>query len=179
MNVDQILDLLEDSDLEFENDDDYDADPSFTLPNQHGNIILCESSDSEVELEDEQFETGRQLKKTVQVSVDDSITRNVKGDTSVFEKVKWHIQSFTSKTFFEKVPKTLPMGTPMEYLKKYFTEELYEVATLYTNQHYMENTDKILKTSSIEMKQFFGIHVIIGCIKFIRDNKIMIKRRFG
>lgn len=32
----------------------------------------------------------------------------------------------------------------------------------------MENTGKILKISSIEMKQFFGIHVIIGCIKFSR-----------
>ncbi|XP_025195101.1 piggyBac transposable element-derived protein 3-like [Melanaphis sacchari] len=48
MNADQILDLLEDSDLEFEDNDDYDADPSFTLPNQHGNNILCESSDSEI-----------------------------------------------------------------------------------------------------------------------------------
>lgn len=48
MNVDQILDLLEDSDLDFEDDDDYDADLNFTLPNQHGNNILCESSDSKV-----------------------------------------------------------------------------------------------------------------------------------
>lgn len=85
MNVDQILDLLEGSDLQFEDDDDYDADPSFTLPNLYGNNILCESSDSEVELEDEQLETGRQ------VSADVSVTRNDKGDTSIFKKVKWRI----------------------------------------------------------------------------------------
>lgn len=163
MDDDQILDLLEGSDLEFEDDDDdFDADPSFTLPNQHGNNILCESSDSEVELEDEQLETGRQ------VSVDDSVTRNKNGDKSIFQKVKWRIQSFTSKIFSEKVPKTSPVGTPMEYFKKYFPEELYELAALSTNQYYMGNTGKILKTSSTEMKQFFGIHVIIGCIKFPR-----------
>jgi len=60
------------------------------------------------------------------------------------------------------------VGTPMEYLKKYFPEELYELAALCTNQYYMENTGKILKTTYIEMKQFFRIHVIIGCIKFPR-----------
>jgi len=160
MNVDQILDLLDDSDLEFEDNDDYDADPSFTLPNQHGNNILYESSDSELELdavEAKQLETGRQ------VSVNEG---NENG--SIFEKVKWRIQSFTSKIFSEKIPKILPVGTPMEYLKKYFPEELYELAALCTNQYYMENTGKILKTTSIEMKQFFGIHVIIGCIEFPR-----------
>jgi len=56
----------------------------------------------------------------------------------------------------------------MEYLKKYFSEELYELAALCTNQYYMEKTGKILKTSSNEIKNFFGIHVIIGCIKFPR-----------
>lgn len=162
MNVDQILDLLECSDLEFEDDDDYDADPSFALPNQHENNILCESSDSEVELEDEQLETGRQ------VSVDDSVTRKEKGGTSIFEKVKWCIQSFTSKIFSEKILKTLPVGTPMEYFKNYFTEELYELVALCTNRYYMINTGKILNTSSIKMKKIFGIHVIIGCIKFPR-----------
>ncbi|KAL4104679.1 hypothetical protein QTP88_019961 [Uroleucon formosanum] len=164
MNVDQILDLLDDSDLEFEDNDDYDADSSFTLPNQHGNNILYESSDSEVELdavEAEQLETGRQ------VSVDHSVNEGNENG-SIFEKVKWRIQSFTSKIFSEKIPKTLPVGTPMEYFKKYFPEELYELAALCTNQYYMENTGKILKTTFIEMKQFFGIHVIIGCIKFPR-----------
>jgi len=51
MNVNTILELLEGSDLEFE-DDDYNADPNFTLHNQHGNNILCESSDSEVDEND-------------------------------------------------------------------------------------------------------------------------------
>jgi len=89
-------------------------------------------------------------------------------DISIFEKIKWRIESFTSKIFSEKVPKTLLVGTPMEYFKKYFPEELYERAALCTNQYYMENTGKILKTSSIEIKQFFGIHIIIGCVKFPR-----------
>jgi len=88
MNVDQILDLLDDSDLEFENNDDYEADPSFTLPNQHGNNILNEPSDSEVELdavEEEQLEIG------IQVIVDHSVNEGNENG-SIFEKVKWRIQ---------------------------------------------------------------------------------------
>ncbi|KAL4113766.1 hypothetical protein QTP88_017339 [Uroleucon formosanum] len=94
-----VRDLLDDSDLEFEDNDDYDADPSFTLPNQHGNNILYESSDSEVELdavEAEQLETGRQ------VNVDHSVNEGNENG-SIFEKVKWRIQSFTSKIFSENL----------------------------------------------------------------------------
>lgn len=46
------------------------------------------------------------------------VTHTEKGDTSVFKKVKWRIQSFIFEIFSEKNPKTLPVSTPIEYLKK-------------------------------------------------------------
>jgi hypothetical protein len=155
MNPDEILDLLENSDIEFEHDDD-DADPTYVLPGQHENNNLGEVSESEGE---------EQLETTTQVSVNESVTSS---SSSISEKVKWCIQSFKSKTFSEKVLNTSSVGTPMEYFKKYFPEELYKLAASCTNEYYMENTGKMLKTSSIEIKKNFGIHVIIGCIKFPR-----------
>ncbi|KAE9543640.1 hypothetical protein AGLY_002036 [Aphis glycines] len=128
MNPDEILDLLENSDIEFDDDDD-DADPTYVLPGQHENNNLGEASESEGK---EQLETTTQF-------ID-----------------------------FRKSSEHLTCGIPMEYFKKYFPEELYELAASCTNEYYMENTGKISKTSSIEIKKFFGIHVIIGCIKFPR-----------
>lgn len=96
--------------------------------------------------------------------MNESVTSS--SSSSISEKVKWRIQSFKSKAFSEKVPNTSPVGTPMKYFKKYFPEELYELASSCTNEYYMENTGKMLKTSSIELKIFFGIHVIIGFVLY-------------
>jgi len=93
LNDDQILEYLEDSDLEI--DDDDDADPTFVLSSQHENI-LCDSSDSEadeVEIEHAQLETASQAPTTDQVSA--IVTRNTNDDTSIFGKVKWSKKSFT------------------------------------------------------------------------------------
>lgn len=39
LNDDQILEYLEDSDLEIDDDDDDNADPTFVLSSQHENIL--------------------------------------------------------------------------------------------------------------------------------------------
>ncbi|GBP44035.1 Chimeric ERCC6-PGBD3 protein [Eumeta japonica] len=60
--------------------------------------------------------------------------------------------------------------TPYEYFERYFTVELMEQMALTTNQYYMAKTGIQIKPvcSLLDIKKFFGIHAIVGCIKFPR-----------
>lgn len=85
-----------------------------------------------------------------QVSVNDIETEV----TSISENIKWHKQTFTFNIFVKKRSLIKYVCTPMEYIKKYFSDELFDLIALCTNQYYMKTTGKSLKTSFTEMKQF-------------------------
>lgn len=59
--------------------------------------------------------------------------------------------------------------TPYEYFRQYFTEDLFEAFAYHTNL-YAEQKDarKFKHTDKDEIKKLFGLHVLIGCMKFSR-----------
>lgn len=116
------------------NDDDFD--PTFLLPSQHE----CVSSESEIdELEssdngDENF-TLRPMEPSISEHV--SVNNIETAGTLSSAKIIWYKQTFISHNFVEKSSLIKPVGTPMEYLKKYLPDELFDLAALCTNQYYI------------------------------------------
>ncbi|CAB3254118.1 unnamed protein product [Arctia plantaginis] len=82
----------------------------------------------------------------------------------------WQKKPFNSKPLPEDAVRDPgDIKTPYEYFECYFTVEIMEQMALSTNQYYMENTGLQMKPSSLlDIKKFFGIHAIVGCIKFPR-----------
>lgn len=60
--------------------------------------------------------------------------------------------------------------TPSEYFGRYFTEDIYELFALNTNIYYQSTYNKQLNSpvATTEIKKFFGINGILGCIKYPR-----------
>ncbi|XP_072144956.1 piggyBac transposable element-derived protein 3-like isoform X1 [Dermacentor andersoni] len=57
---------------------------------------------------------------------------------------------------------------PLKYFMKYFTDEVFEDFTKYTNIYALQNTGNELSCSVQEMKVFFGILIYMGVLKFPR-----------
>lgn len=57
---------------------------------------------------------------------------------------------------------------PLEYFMQYFLEDFYELASECTNLYYFSSKGKHLRTSPQEIKKLFGMHIIMGCVKYPR-----------
>lgn len=83
----------------------------------------------------------------------------------------WQKKPFTGKSLPEDAVRDPgDIKTPYEYFERYFTVELMEQISLTTNQYYMANTGIQMKPVCclLDIKKFFGIHAIVGCIKYPR-----------
>ncbi|XP_039969811.1 uncharacterized protein LOC120781654 isoform X1 [Bactrocera tryoni] len=58
--------------------------------------------------------------------------------------------------------------TPLEYFAKYFDNVFFENAANCTNRYEFANAGGMLKTTTKEIKNFFGMHIAMGCIHFPR-----------
>lgn len=56
----------------------------------------------------------------------------------------------------------------MEYFGPYFSEEFFQDAVQFTNMYSVEKTGKSLNTTVAEVKRFFGINLLMGCINYPR-----------
>lgn len=61
--------------------------------------------------------------------------------------------------------------SPMEYFMQYFPEDFYESTSECTNLYHFSTKGKHLRTSPQEVKQLFGMHVIMGCVRYPRLRK--------
>ncbi|XP_047002599.1 piggyBac transposable element-derived protein 3-like [Schistocerca americana] len=66
---------------------------------------------------------------------------------------------------YSAVESLSPIGTPAEFFCEYFSEKFFEEAVKYTNMYSNAKTGKSLGTTAHELKVFFGINVMIGCVR--------------
>lgn len=58
--------------------------------------------------------------------------------------------------------------TPLQYFTRYFDDNFFENAAGCTNRYTVLKTGESLHTSSGELKNFFGMHIAMGCVRFPR-----------
>lgn len=58
--------------------------------------------------------------------------------------------------------------TPLIYFKAYYSDDFFSKAAEYTNMYYLSKYGKVLNTSAAEIKKLYGMHLLMGCIKFPR-----------
>ncbi|XP_049845324.1 piggyBac transposable element-derived protein 2-like [Schistocerca gregaria] len=139
----QIRSLLEDSDLS--GDDEFVPSPS--------NIQQADDS-SDDDLNAEEVPEERRSSHNV-----------IEG---VRPQLFWR-SNFVQKIYppninYSAIESPSPIGTPAEYFCKTFFEE----ATKYTNMYSVAKTWESLGTTAHELKVFFGINLMIGCIRHPR-----------
>lgn len=49
---------------------------------------------------------------------------------------------------------------------QHFDDEFFENAAEKTSMYHMSRTGKVLKVTSHKIKQLFGMHIIMGCLRF-------------
>uniref|UniRef100_A0A6P7G6V5 Uncharacterized protein LOC114336533 n=1 Tax=Diabrotica virgifera virgifera TaxID=50390 RepID=A0A6P7G6V5_DIAVI len=146
-NPDKIYELIDECGSDFEIESDYDDD--YFEPN-----IADEESDEENNIEEENPEP--------------STSKNV---PSV--GIKWTKDSFASKNISEESNGTDDINdvlSPFGYFSRYLDDDFFEMGAKLTSQYYLQETGMEIKPdiSPEEIKQFFGMHAVMGCFKFPR-----------
>lgn len=86
------------------------------------------------------------------------------------KQVKWLAKAFApvdTRCTYQPLGGSAPVE-PLKYFAKYFTEDVFEDLTKYTNIYALQNTGTELLCSVQEMKLFFGILIYMGVLKFPR-----------
>lgn len=74
------------------------------------------------------------------------------------------IQCYLVSLFWE--PTEMP--TLLLYFEKYFPDDHFEKGSEFTNRYYIARKGRKLNTSPQEIKQFYGVHLSMGCMKYPR-----------
>lgn len=81
----------------------------------------------------------------------------------------WKIQPFNNKEHHYHNNSLLKeVSSPLEYLTEYFDEKFYENAANCSNMYHFRHKGKLLNSTPQEIKKFFGIHLVMGCIPYPR-----------
>lgn len=170
-DVEELLSLLENSDVEGlsdENDDDHELQ----LQNQNETTIdAASSSDGASDTEDTPLVevpvtagTSGEIKQRAGSA--STITRPTTIGKSSFS---WKEKAFVSKEVqFSRQEVTSEVKTPLEYFSRYFSESHFEETTQYTNMYSLAKTGKELKTEVSEIKKLYGVHLVFGVIPYPR-----------
>lgn len=137
---------------------------------------LLDSIDSEIELDSEsdeeifteapeETELPENLAEDLQFSDSDS-------DDDIplasYLASGWKTGSFPSKEDPLEHTSTNSVLTPWQYFQKYLGDEFFSMGARHTAQYYFQKTGKVLNVSPTDIKKFFGLHAIMGCIHFPR-----------
>ncbi|CAH2087265.1 unnamed protein product [Euphydryas editha] len=192
----QILDLLQQSDFEDDEDDPFggdDTDDEY-LPRRTRVSDSSTSSESEPESQTPVLQRGRGRAQSRSLSLGRSFPRRGRGhtprsssargrssnsgiqsSTPPDSEVQANLFTWTASNF----PKNLPMLSEPSYLKpdrshfsnvdfftQYFDDELIALIVTKTNQTAVSKTGKSLLLTTDELKLFIGLSVIMACIGY-------------
>ena len=90
---------------------------------------------------------------------------------SFFQKLSWKRGLLQSKPDFtngDNPASTDTVLTPWQYFKKYLNDDFFQMSADFTARYYHQQTGKPLNLTSEDIKKFFGMHTIMGVIKFPR-----------
>lgn len=165
-NVEQTLeDIVIDTRVKSfeENDEDWEdleTEPDFE-PSEARVIATAQEGEDVIINEDVIVELFDQAER-------ESITITNKSD------IKWRRREFVARSIppFEINSEELDeteVKTPYEYFSHYFSNELFDSFAFFTNLYAQQKNVKRFKpTDKNEIKKLFGLHILIGCMKFSR-----------
>lgn len=150
--MEEIMKMLESSDIECSSDDD---DPDWELPKRQVAAAADEEEQSQAEF-DHAADTNM-------------LTSGCATQTAPPRKYIWKEESYEEKSHppYNDEHTELPndVRTPLEYFSEYFDDSFFENAAEKTNMYCMSTTGKILKATPQKIRQLFGMHIIMGCIR--------------
>lgn len=84
------------------------------------------------------------------------------------QSVSWKQTSFIDTIHDYPCPPSGVVKTPMEYVHDYFDEEFFESTAHCSNTYHLRKNGTELKTTPLEIKKLFGIHLVMGIIPYPR-----------
>jgi Transposase IS4 len=86
-----------------------------------------------------------------------------------FQKLHWKHGNFKSKEFpLQETFTQSEVKTPYEYFSAYLNDNFFQSAASYTSQYFLQTNGKENKFTPQEIKTFFGMNALMGCIHFPR-----------
>ncbi|KAH7945339.1 hypothetical protein HPB49_009797 [Dermacentor silvarum] len=154
--MEEILKLLGSSDIEFSSDD---ADELAEIQTRESNQPGGESNSDNDE------------------DIDHSVPApSASGDQSTNPASNGRGRTFWMKKPFPKKPDPpgavegadvlVDVKSPLTYFSEYFNEQFFENAAEKTNMYHMSKHGKALQAIAQKVKQLFGMHLVMGCIRF-------------
>ncbi|KAG5860622.1 PiggyBac transposable element-derived protein 3, partial [Gonioctena quinquepunctata] len=88
---------------------------------------------------------------------------------SNFQKLHGKRGSFIQKGDpTENIMSSAEVLTPWGYFERYLSDNFFEMRAHYTSQYHLQTKRAELNITGREIKQFFGLHAIMGCMKYPR-----------
>ncbi|KAH8022156.1 hypothetical protein HPB51_022289 [Rhipicephalus microplus] len=81
----------------------------------------------------------------------------------------WKVQAFSAPTDIEKATASLACQepqAPLTYFKEYIEDDLWEFVATRTNLYWVQTNGTTLGMTAKEAKALFGIHIVLGSLKF-------------
>lgn len=140
---------------------------------------MLDSIDSDIDIEGEDDEVEHFLNEGGENESQNEVPLARESDSSesdeydiplsFYQKHIWKQCEFQSKNEPNKAFGTSDgVLSPWEYFKRYLDDEFFSLGAHCTAQYYHQQTGKIVTVSPAEIKKFFGLHAIMGCIPFPR-----------
>lgn len=109
-------------------------------------------------------------------SSEDENVKNKKFEKTLLEErtrqkaaQSWKVQAFSAPTDIEKATASLACQepqTPLTYFKEYFEDDFWEFVATRTNLYWVQTNGTTLGMTAKEAKALFGIHIVMGSLKF-------------
>lgn len=64
-----------------------------------------------------------------------------------------------------EIPENL---TLLQYFKEYYSDDFFKQTAKFTHKYCLSEFGKELNTDAAEIKKLFGIHLVMGCLKYPR-----------
>lgn len=163
----KIFRILEESDIDCDSDDDIEREP------QRLDTTQIEHSESESDSE-VNTSSGKILSAAgdVRPSLAEAVSANQPSSAHrPSHHVIWKKAAFNEKQIPAHLGETdendVPrVPSPLEYFKNYFPNEFFESAAAKTAMYTLAKTGRCIAVTSAKVKQVFGMHVIMGCIRY-------------
>ncbi|KAL3234081.1 hypothetical protein MRX96_022829 [Rhipicephalus microplus] len=151
-DMEEIMKMLESSDIECSSDDD---DPDWELPERH----VAAADDEEEQSQEDLDDAANTIAQTSACA-----TQSAPSGKYILKEEPFEEKSLPSVEYDLSEPPG-NVRTPLEYFSEYFDDSFFQNAAEKTNMYCMSTTGKILKATPQKIRQLFGMHIIMGCIR--------------
>lgn len=157
----EVFDLLNADESELDSESDSDEENDILIPKSSSHSTTINNSDL-IAFDDDEFQ--------------DSHVITPKG------QIEWRRTVFTPPVivYHQSTEPTKPVAPPSNYFEKYLPAEVFDKFAEMTNRYALQNPtkNKFVPTNAGEIKQLFGLHVLMGCNKMSRLRRYW-DRRMG